>query len=74
MGKYTNPYLYSALTILAEEPTKIIQLFGEQQANEDGIYSINLCRDGVWRYVLVDDFIPVKSLYGRKHLLVLRSK
>jgi hypothetical protein len=32
-GKYTNPYLYSALTILAEEPARILQLFGDQEAN-----------------------------------------
>jgi hypothetical protein len=32
-GKYSNPYLYSALTILAEDPSRILQLFGDQEAN-----------------------------------------
>jgi hypothetical protein len=29
-GKYTNPYLYCALAILAEEPSRVLQLFGDQ--------------------------------------------
>ena len=73
-GKYTNPYLYSALTILAEEPSCILQLFGDQEGNESGIYRVNLCRDGVWRYVIVDDFVPVKATINRKYLFFLRSK
>lgn len=32
-GKYTNPYLYCALGILAEEPSRVLQLFGDQEAN-----------------------------------------
>ncbi len=33
VGKYSNPYLYSALTILAEIPTKLLALFGGQHFN-----------------------------------------
>lgn len=32
-GKYSNPYVYSALGILAEEPSRVLQLFGDQEAN-----------------------------------------
>jgi hypothetical protein len=52
----------------------VLQLFGEQEANESGIYRISLCRDGVWRYVIVDDFVPVKATLNRKYLFFLRSK
>ena len=74
LGKYTNPYLYSALTILAEDPSRILGIFGNQQANENGIYHINLCKDGVWRYVIIDDFVPVKIYEGRKYLLFVHSR
>lgn len=35
---------------------------------------MNLCKDGVWRYIIVDDFVPVKLIQGKKLKLYLRSK
>ena len=74
LGKYTNPYLYSALTILSEDPSLVLPLFGDQTINQEGIYHVNLCKDGVWRYIFVDDNFPVKSIAGRKHMLFLHSR
>jgi hypothetical protein len=73
-GKYTNTYLYSALTILAETPTQLLSLFGGQEFNEEGAYHVCLCKDGVWRYVVVDDFMPIKTNAGRKQMLFLRNR
>ena len=74
MGKYTNPYLYSALSILAEHPARILTLFNNQTFNDSGLYHINLCKDGVWRYIIIDDHMPVKSIAGRKQMLFMHSK
>ena len=30
LGKYTNPYLFSAISILAEDPARVLGLFGNQ--------------------------------------------
>lgn len=29
-GKFTSPALYSALTILSEDPTRVLNVFGNQ--------------------------------------------
>lgn len=72
MGKFTSPALYSALTVLSEDPTRVLSLFGNQEYNEYGIYHVNICKDGVWRYIVVDDYFPVKIL-AKKTLLFLHS-
>ncbi len=59
-GKYTNPCLYSALRILSEHPEKIVCLFDNQNKNDKGIYYVRICKDGTWRYVIIDDFVPAK--------------
>ena len=74
LGKYTNPYLYCALCMLAEWPERVLALFGDQRVNQEGVYYVSLCRDGVWRYVIVDDFMPVKSMAGRKQMLFLHGR
>ena len=33
-----------------------------------------MCKDGVWRYTLVDDFMPIKSIAGRKQILSIHNK
>lgn len=35
---------------------------------------MNICRDGVWRYVIVDDFVPMKVAMSQKYLLFMKSK
>jgi hypothetical protein len=74
LGKYTNPYLYSAISILSEMPALILALFGNQTVSENGAYYVNLCKDGVWRFVIVDDYVPVKSIAGKKQMLFLHSR
>lgn len=72
MGKFTSPALFSALAILSEDPTRVLSLLGNQEYNEYGIYYVNICKDGVWRYIVVDDYFPVKNL-AKKTLLFLHS-
>ena len=74
LGKYTNPFVFSAVTILAEDPARVLGLFGNQQANEKGVYHVQLCKDGTWRYIVIDDFVPTKSTNGRKQLLFMHSR
>lgn len=68
MGKFTSPALYSALAILSEEPSRVLSLIGHQEQNQNGIYSVQLCQDGIWKYVIIDDFMPVKILLRRSLL------
>jgi hypothetical protein len=36
-------------------------LIEDQRVNKDGYYYVRLCVDGVWRYVLVDDWLPFRE-------------
>ena len=67
-GKFTSPAVYSALTILAEEPARVLDLIGNQEFNQNGIYFVHVCKDGIWRYILIDDYLPVKILLKRSLL------
>ena len=71
-GKYTSSAVLSALAILAEDPMRVASIVGNQKVNDTGIYSLHLCKEGVWRYVLIDDFMPVKVVQ-RRSLLFLNS-
>lgn len=51
-----------------------MSIFNGQEATEEGAYHVCLCKDGVWRYVIVDDFMPIKSIAGRKQMLFIHSR
>ena len=53
-----NPYLASALSALAEYPLRVQNLFEDQELSEQSIYFVKICKDGVWRYVILDDLLP----------------
>jgi hypothetical protein len=36
------------------------------------MYYAYLCKDGVWRYILIDDFLPIK-VSKKKHLLFVHT-
>ena len=57
-GELGNCYFLSALSSLAEKPERILRLFEDQDINDQGCYFVRLCVDGIWRYIVVDDFTP----------------
>lgn len=71
-GSYTSANLYCALVVLADQPNRIANLLENQELSPEGLYYVRLCKDGVWRYVLVDDFLPIR-VHKKKHLLFLHT-
>lgn len=51
-------YFLSPLSCLAEHPERIIKLFVTDKANEFGCYGMRICKNGEWKEVVVDDYIP----------------
>lgn len=47
------------MSALAEKPERIKKLFIDKQANEQGIYSVKLCKNGLQFQIVLDEFIPV---------------
>lgn len=60
-GSFTSIIMLSALTGLAEKPAAIRRLLEDQPINESGAYYVKICKDGVWRYEIVDSYFPVSD-------------
>ena len=61
-----NYYFASAVSALAENPFRITKLFEKQEVNDMGCYFVRICQDGVWRYIVVDDYIPINEMEPKK--------
>ena len=51
----------SSLSSLAEHPPRIMRLVEDQVINKEAVYYVKLSVDGIWRYILLDEFVPVDS-------------
>lgn len=60
-GNLGDCYFLSAMSSLASEPYRILNLFVTQVMNPYGIYCVKICHDGIWKAVYVDDLIPCKN-------------
>ncbi|KAL4453070.1 hypothetical protein ABPG74_015301 [Tetrahymena malaccensis] len=57
-GQLGDCYFLSAVSSLAQEPQRILNLFITRIKNNIGMYCVRFCFDGEWTAVYVDDFIP----------------
>jgi len=63
-GSLNDSYLLSAIACLAEEPTLIERLFLTEEANRAGLYALWVCDNGVWRPIILDDYLPCRQYSG----------
>ena len=63
-GKLGNGYFASALACLAERPSLIQKLFVTQEYQREGIYKVQICKDGIWQEVTLDDYFPCGAANG----------
>jgi calpain-15 len=72
-GTLGNGWFLSALSVLAEVPPLLVDLFGSNQAGvvSSGKYSVHLCEAGHLETVTIDDLIPCYPkggpLYAKGH-------
>ena len=64
-GKLADCDLLSSIAAVSEFPERIERLFNTKTFNQHGRYSISLCITGVWREVIIDDFLPVLTSTGQ---------
>eukprot|EP00041_Stephanoeca_diplocostata_P027817 m.773244 g.773244 ORF g.773244 m.773244 type:complete len:370 (+) comp23251_c0_seq1:487-1596(+) len=61
-GSLGDCWFLSAVAAIVEiHPGLIRKLFITDEVNECGAYCLQLCKDGVWQHVLVDDLFPAYS-------------
>ena len=61
-GAVGNCWFVGSLSILAHQRPELVRnglfpVFGSE-ASEFGVYMLRLCKDGVWRNVIIDDSLP----------------
>lgn len=57
-GLLGDCYFLSVLSVLSEVPSRITKLFLTSDQNSMGVYGIRICKNGEWKDVVIDDYIP----------------
>ena len=63
-GALGDVYFLCALTMLAEKPSRIEQLFITKESNQYGAYAVELCVHGEKQVVVIDDYFPCTGATG----------
>lgn len=61
--------MVSSFNALSTSHRSIEKIFENQRYSRHGIYYVRLNHGGIWKYVIVDDHIPVKNV-GRSYIPV----
>jgi calpain-15 len=75
-GAVGNCWFLGALSILAHQNPKLIRsLFPfNQEYSDQGVYLIRLCKDGLWRNVIIDDNLPCNRNKGLSYTSAARRQ
>ena len=68
-NKLSNPNLFYALNILGANPDKIKKLFINTKKDSTCIFGVNLCHNGHFEQVVIDDFFPYNQKTNSKVFL-----
>ena len=68
-NKLSNPNLFYALNILGENPENIKKLFLSNKKDSTCLYGVNLCQNGYFQQVVIDDFFPYNQKLNTKIFL-----
>lgn len=65
-GKLGDCWFICTVSNLSERPAAIEHVFKncENKTSEAGVYVLRMCIDGMWRDIVVDDYVPCKPYGG----------
>ncbi|CAF1323097.1 unnamed protein product, partial [Rotaria sordida] len=57
-GLLGNCWLVTALSLISERPRMLQHILLTQNINDEGVYLVRLCHNGLWKTIIVDDSFP----------------
>ena len=54
-------WLMAALALVTERPAMLRHILLTDRINQEGVYAIRLCHNGLWKTVILDDCFPCNS-------------
>ncbi|CAF3630403.1 unnamed protein product [Rotaria sp. Silwood1] len=64
-GYLGNCWLMAALALVTQRPRMLSHILLTSTVNDQGIYLVRICHNGLWKIVLLDDCFPCTE---RRHL------
>ena len=61
IGEYSNKNFISVISALSEFPHLIKKLFIFDTKNDNAYFCVKLCKDGLYKEIIIDDYFPFKS-------------
>lgn len=56
---YAEDYFVGALNSIMGSTRLLEKIFEDQEVNPYGIYILKIYQENVWKYIIIDDYIPV---------------
>lgn len=70
-GALGNCWLVAVLALIAERPRLLEHILLTKELNDEGVYLVRICHNGIWEPIIVDDYFPCTS---HKHLVFSQGK
>lgn len=64
-GAIGNCYFMAAIAALAENPQRVQRLFISRDVSPFGCYCLNVCDEGLWKSIIIDDLVPCYNADGQ---------
>ncbi len=58
-NSYASEYIVTALNAIKNNEELLGKIFENQEVNDYGIYLLKIFQESGWKYIIIDDFIPV---------------
>ncbi|CAG7817585.1 unnamed protein product, partial [Allacma fusca] len=70
-GALGDCWFMSSIAVVASKPELVRKLTLTSELNPAGVYVLRLCKDGVWKTVIVDDLLPCdehdRPIFAKAH-------
>ncbi|CAF3457386.1 unnamed protein product [Rotaria sp. Silwood1] len=57
-GKLGDCWLMAALALITERPQMLQHILLTKNVNQEGVYVVRICHNGIWKAVLLDECFP----------------